>query len=374
VRVAVVNLTSGGLSGGYVKYLRRLMPLLSADPRVDDLLVLIPPGAPAEAGEGVSLVAWPEGRGVRSLEGLRASLDRFDPDVVFIPTARWFDSGRPTVVMVRNMEPLAAPRWRNPLGERLRNIARKRVALGACRRADRTIAVSQHVREFLLGESGLGEDRVGVVYHGVDAFDESAAERPASLGDLREGSFTFTAGSIRPARGLEELLTAWGELPGEPLVIAGAVDPRMEGYRRRLDRLARRGGIARDLIWAGRLNPAEMAWCYARCKLFVMTSRAEACPNTALEAMSAGCVCVSTDQAPMPEFFEQTAVYYRRQDGSSLRGAVQQALALPAAERAQRGEAGRRRAGAFTWEETARRTVEQLEMAMGGSGEAPSRA
>ena len=34
MRIAVVNLTSGGLSGGYRKYLARLMPLLASDPRV----------------------------------------------------------------------------------------------------------------------------------------------------------------------------------------------------------------------------------------------------------------------------------------------------------------------------------------------------
>ena len=51
------------------------------------------------------------------------------PDVVFFPTARLIEcGGAPTVVMVRNMEPLTVPFGGNTWREGFRNIARARVA------------------------------------------------------------------------------------------------------------------------------------------------------------------------------------------------------------------------------------------------------
>ncbi len=357
MRLALINLTSGGLSGGYLKYLRRLVPLLARDERVERLRVYVPPSAHVEAPE-VELHSWPAGRGWR---GLRAELDGFGPDVVFIPTARWLDTGRPTVVMVRNMEPLLRAGWRNPLAEELRNVVRAREARRACERASRVIAVSAHVRDFLQRAWHIDPQRVGLVYHGVDEVERPL--RPASLAGLGEGPFVFTAGSIRPARGLEDLLEALpavGPLRDWPLVIAGGVDPRMGPCAERLKSLARRNGLEGRLVWAGKLRPAEMAWCYGRCGLFVMTSRAEACPNTALEALGAGCLAVSTDQPPMPEFFADAALYYRRRDPSHLAERLTEAASMAPDRAAAHRHAARARAGEFRWADTARRTVDEL--------------
>ena len=76
------------------------------------------------------------------------------------------------------------------------------------------------------------------------------------------------------------------------------------------------------MVWAGQLTEPEMAWCFGHCEAFVMTSRAEACPNVALEAMSHGCRVVSTSQPPMPEFFGEAAAYYRGGDARDLARAV----------------------------------------------------
>ena len=45
MKVAIVNLTSGGMSGGYLKYLRTLVPLLRQDPRISRLDVFVPEGS-----------------------------------------------------------------------------------------------------------------------------------------------------------------------------------------------------------------------------------------------------------------------------------------------------------------------------------------
>jgi glycosyltransferase involved in cell wall biosynthesis len=109
-----------------------------------------------------------------------------------------------------------------------------------------------------------------------------------------------------------------------------------------------------------------MAWCFRHCEAFVMTSRAEACPNVALEAMSHGCRVVSTGQPPMPEFFGEAARYYRAGDAIDLARAVRALLGESPEDSRGRRETARTRAAGFRWPDTADRTIGELTRAVAG--------
>jgi glycosyltransferase involved in cell wall biosynthesis len=244
MKVALVNLTSGGLSGGYAKYLGALLPLLEQDPRVSALSVFAAPGVAASPVFTGRVRTWPEHDGTRGYRSLRDQLAALAPDVIFFPTARLVRAGAiPTVVMVRNMEPLTVPFGGNTWREGLRNLARARAARAACRRASRVVAVSQFVKSFLMQRWRIDEERVGVVYHGIDPVESGP---PASRPDALSGDapFLFTAGSVRPARGLEDVIGALPRVlqryPHQSLVIAGGADD--ESYATHMNAWPRRLG------------------------------------------------------------------------------------------------------------------------------------
>jgi glycosyltransferase involved in cell wall biosynthesis len=362
MRVAVVNLTSGGLSGGYRKYLQRAMPLLAADRRVQSLTIFLPEGAVVSLDPHLDIRTWPAGAGT-GRAGLRRQVAEVSPDVVLVPTARHTDfGGLPMVPMVRNMEPLAVPFGGNPWMEAMKNLARAWEAQRACRRATRIIAVSEHVREFLVRRWHLDPQRIGVVYHGVDVMPvrrEGAGYRgPRTL---------FTAGSIRPARGLEDAIRALARLTDATedvqLVVAGRVDPGCEPYAARLRALARSLGVHSRLQWIGQVDAAVMTRHLRESVAFVMTSRAEACPNTVLEAMSCGTASVSVDHPPMPEFFGEAALYYPAGDAAALADRLRTLLQDSAAVH-RLGTAASSRARGFTWSGTVDRTITELEKAL----------
>jgi glycosyltransferase involved in cell wall biosynthesis len=362
MHVAMVNLTNGWLSGGYRKYLQVLVPLLRADPRVRRLDVLAPAGA---VGEGEAWT-WPAGDHWRGFPRVRRKLEELAPDVVFVPNARWIGvKGAPTVVMVRNMEPMAAAFGGNGVKDVLRNLARRHAARSACRRADRVVAISGFVRDHVVGRWGVPAGRVGVVPHGVHPPRAGAGTRRlAALAGLDDAPFLFTAGNIRPARGLEDAVAALAELHrrGLPLrlVIAGVGDPWTVSYRERSEALVAARGLEGHVIWAGLLDAAEMAWCFTRCVGFAMTSRTEACPNTVLEALSFGTPSAAADNPPLPEFYGDAALYYPPGDGLALADALERIARMPEGERDAMRAAAVRRSGAFTWAATARRTVDEL--------------
>jgi glycosyltransferase involved in cell wall biosynthesis len=361
MKIALVTLTRGNVSGGNRKHLQRVVPLLRAHPEVERVELFMPPQLAAEGDR-----TWPARDELRGFRELRRSLLALRPDVVFIPTARLLRvPGIPVVTMVRNMEPLEVPFDGNPLAEGLKNVVRAAAARAASRRSDRVIAVSDHVREFLVERWGIPPAHIGTVYHGVDAAPADDASAPASVASLAGTRFLFTAGSIRPARGLDDLVDALPHIPEDVrLVIAGRVDPGLEAYGTRIRRLAEERGVTSRIIWAGHLDARAMAWCFRHATLFVTTSRAEACPNTVLEAMAHGAVSVSTDHAPMPEFFVDAAMYYRARDAAHLAQRVTEALALTLDERTRIREAALARARQYTWEATARATVVELRKAM----------
>ncbi len=360
MRIAVANLTSGGLSGGYRKYLARLMPLMANDPRVTHLAVFLPEQASAEIDPAIDVRVWSPRDAGQGFAGLARDIATVAPDVVFVPTARHAHFGTiPVVTMVRNMEPLTVPFGGNSWTEGLKNLARAWEARRACRRAARVIAVSDYVRDFVVSRWRIDRDRVGTVYHGVDppapetAMDQAPRDRTL-----------FTAGSIRPARGLEDSIRALPLLDANVrLVIAGQVDKRCAGYADQLSRLCGELEVTSRVTFAGQLGSAEMAEAFRRCAAFVMTSRAEACPNTALEAMSYGCASVSVDRPPMPEFFGDAAVYYPLGDAQALAHRIRALIANPAEQR-RLAHAARLRARAFPWEATRDRTIEELERAL----------
>src|SRR5204863_2438834 len=109
-------------------------------------------------------------------------------------------------------------------------------------------------------------------------------------------------------------------------------------------------GVQDRIHWLGRLSKEEMTWCYSECEVFVTTSRAEACPNIVLEAMSQGCCVVSTDQPPMPEFLREGAHFYQRLNFSDLASKLVLTLSQSKEERKALGQLARVRAAEFTWE------------------------
>jgi glycosyltransferase involved in cell wall biosynthesis len=370
MHVAMVNLAAGRLSGGFRKYVRFLVPQLRADPRVARLDVFVPPSErPDLAAVLGELQSWPEADAGSGFPALRRTLASLRPDVVFIPTARRLGLGTvPQVVMLHNMEPLEEPlAGHTPLAS-LRNLARAFVARRACRQAARVIAPSRHVAEVLERRWGIPSRRLAMIPPGVEEPAEGEGRPPAAASALEGRPFLFTAGSLRPARGLDDALDALARAPGlPPLLVAGAADPDTTRFVLRLrDEVVRRS-LGGRIIFAGQLGEEEMRWSFTKAAAFVTTSRTEACPNIGLEALAHGALVVSTDQPPMPEVFGGAARYYPARSGADLARALATAVWATPEDPATAREAARARARHFSWEDTGRRVVDLLEEVFRGS-------
>lgn len=370
MKLAVVNLTRTGMSGGYRKYLQELLPRLARHSSIEEIHVFIRPELiPFIATSIPATHCHPCEDTLAGRGQLKKTLLKLSPDVVFFPSLRGVKSnGFPSVFMIQNMEPLALPVGGNNWRESLKNLARRHAAKTVCNGADRVLAVSDYVKDFLVTNWHIPLDKIGVVYHGADNVpDSSDWAKPKAIPSEWMGNFLFTAGSIRPARGIEDLIKAISLLASAgmrlSLVIAGTADQSSLSYERKMKSLAQSLEVQGQIIWTGQLSSAEMSWCYTHAGIFVMTSRVEACPNIALEAMVHGARCIAADNPPLPEFFKNAALYYRPGDSQSLAAAINTFQASsPELNRDLRKRA-LVYAAQFTWDKTAEITIKELRMA-----------
>lgn len=375
MKVAIINFTAGGMSGGYRKYLLNIIPRMADHPEVKALLCLSPAKLQISSWfnqlpnvEFISCRPYSIFR--RDLDSeARASLERFSPDIIFMPIERYISSGKtPVVNMVRNMEPFEGGTKDFSIEEKMRHFLQYHIARRAIVNADRVLAVSKFVCDFLVRKWNIPEGKIGLVYHGLET-DEGSNTRPKMIPQDWDGRFLFTAGSIRPARGLEDAISAIRHLSVSDtvikgLVIAGGCSLDMIWYQRKLKRLIQSYNLSSMILWTGNLGREEMNWCYNNCNIFLMTSRVESFGMIAVEAMAHGCICISTNNPCLPEIFGDTASYYLPGDVELLSESIQKLCCLTEEEKHEISRRARKRAAKFNWDKCVELTINEFKKAV----------
>lgn len=375
MKLAILNITAGGFSGGHKKYLRNILERFATNDKIGKILITIPKGSSIESYSKFSKITVEEVRpyslsNAELNNELHELLDNFLPDVVYVPVERYFVYEKaPVVMMLQNMEPFICPFDGNPLSEKIKNGLRFINAKKALRNADRIIAISEFVKDYLINRVRINPLKIGLVYHGANQNKNvnDDTQKPASIPSAI-GSFLFTAGSIRPARGLEDVIHAMKQLEKQnvrvTLIIAGAVEPSMVRYQKRIQTSIALNKLSSKIIWAGNLSAREITWCYQNCSVFVMTSRVESFGLIALEAMTYGCICISSNNPCLPEIFGDAAVYYQAGNSEDLSLQIKHVLSWDESVRNSASERAYARASAFNWDICGNETIEQFEIAI----------
>lgn len=376
MRIAILNLTGGGMCGGYKKYLQAILPRLSRRPEVASMLCAAPKSVGAanwlERSDKISFVSCRPVSPVNILpdSSMMDALRKFDADLLFVPTERSVRCGNiPVVNMVYNMVPLVGSMKGMPLRERARSCYQRYDARRAFGKASRLVAVSEYVREVLRDRYGVSNDKIRVIHFGADEVDASDSRRPECFPEELRGRFIFTAGSFEGYRGFEDAIGALSMLrksvPDLQLVVAGGARMAMNSYRDALLRRCSEDGLTSNVHWLGTLSAQEMAWCYENCRAFIMTSRLESFGLINVEALSHGSLCVATTAACMPEIYGNAAEYYRPGDVGALTEAIQRLLKLDDRERMRRRALAVAQAKRFNWDSAAEKLVQVFASCMG---------
>ena len=237
-------------------------------------------------------------------------------------------------------------------------------ARALCRKADRVIAVSGAVADFL-ATSGLSRPKITRIYNGIDpeAWRARVTKRDvrADLGLPAEARILLMAAQFVPWKRHEDMIRALPPIldnePAARLVLAG--NGRLGGPPELMDSLkalAQALGVAEKVVFAG--HREDMPDLMATAEMLVIPSDAEPFGRVAIEAMALGKPVVGTRAGGLPEVVRdgETGLLVVPRFPESLAGACLRLLGN-ASLAGRLGEAGRERvAKQFHIDRTAQET------------------
>ena len=178
---------------------------------------------------------------------------------------------------------------------------------------------------------------------------------------LRPGDYFLTVAEIAPHKNYARLLEAFGRFhdarPDATLVVVGRYGWHAEAERKRIVEMAP------AVRWIQGCTPEQLRALYGGARAFFLVSLYEGFGLPVVEAMSSGCpVCYATGSA-MDEVAGEAGVAVDPEDVASIHEAM---LSLwdDAHLRERLACGARERARLFTWERTARRTLEAYRYAL----------
>jgi glycosyltransferase involved in cell wall biosynthesis len=355
-----------------LRALRRVAPDLEPIPACDGTLPVPPDGWPGgwapifgrtpfdPFGGDVSKVWWEQVTWPRIAAGVGAWVGHVP---YFAPPLRP-PAELPLVVTIHDLIPLIIPEYVTTPLVRLYNAL---VSRGA-RRADLVLVDSEASRRDVLRLLGLPEGRVRVVYLAPDEAvlrpvppaEVAAVKARYGVGD----PLIFYLGGLDKRKNLPALLKALALLPPAlpwQLFISGRLrfdNPRLFPD---LPRLAEELGIG-GRVRFGFVTDADKPAMYRAASLFVFPSIYEGIGLDPLEALACGTPVVASDRSSLPEVLGEAAILVDPDDIPALAGAIERVL-VDADLRRDLAARGPAQAGKFTWDETARQTVEAYEAA-----------
>jgi glycosyltransferase involved in cell wall biosynthesis len=241
----------------------------------------------------------------------------------------------------------------------------------AARRSTRVIAISDSTRRDLVELLRLPAGRIDVVPQGLgavrrlpEATDETGIGVPAALSaqatrarfGLGERRVLLTLSAKRPHKNLLALVGALARIPPERrpvLVLPGYPTWHEAELRARAAAL----GVLADVRFEGWLSEGEVEGLWALASAFVYPSLYEGFGLPVLEAMARGVPVACADGSSLPEVAGDAALLFDPRSEPAIAQAVERLLGDPALARDLR-ERGLARARLFSWERTARLTLD----------------
>jgi len=176
--------------------------------------------------------------------------------------------------------------------------------------------------------------------------------------------FILFVGTIEPRKNLIRLVQAWEEIlqttdRSPQLVIAG----KMGWLNDELMAMVRRSSFRNRICFTGYLEDTDLRALYSSCSVFVYPSLYEGFGLPTLEAMACGAAVVTSRIPAIVETVGSAASFVNPTDINELAAAIVKLLRDKQA-RETLSRLGQERARQFTWERTARATMEVYQHAL----------
>jgi len=279
----------------------------------------------------------------------------------------------PSIVTIHDVTPLVLSRF-YPKGIKGRfNLFKQKQAL---KRVTAVITDSNNSRQDIIKHLRVPENKIHVTPLAVDPFYSKPVSSKAisevkakySLPDV----FLLYVGGVNPNKNLPRLITAATKL-NLPLVLVGSEftrpTPPISSLKAKLGlqsvhpelkdlRFIKHSLETNPLLHAlGFVSNQDLSAIYRLALAYCQPSLYEGFGLPVLEAMSAGCLIVGSNQSSLPEIYPPQAITFDPKSTQSMLNALKKVIGLKPKDRETLIKLGLERSKDFSWDATARLTA-----------------
>ena len=228
---------------------------------------------------------------------------------------------------------------------------------------DHVVTISQCSKRDIMEKLGVPDDRISVIYQGVE-FDRFCPNPLARSRGTVDPPYILCVAGNDPTKNIQSLIHAYSKLPHRileeyQLILAGDLQ-----RDRLLCETITQLGLEKKIVLTGIVPDERLVRLYQEAAVFVFPSLYEGFGLPVLEAMACGCPVVSSNLSSIPEVVGDAGILIDPLDITAMSEAIGRVLTdSELAE--QLRVAGLRQAKQFDWNRTARETVQLYQKVVG---------
>ncbi len=284
----------------------------------------------------------------------RHPVDVFHFPFYTMPVVRNYAS----IVTIHDITYEIHPEWYSWKGR----LAMRAFSKFAARHAQKILTVSQCSKQDIMRYYAIPEEKIVVTYHGIEQrfqpiADVTILDTLRQSYGIRAGTVILYVGSIHTRRNVEQLIHAFFRISTKmsdlQLMIVGKREYPYLNIEGLLDELDLHGKV----ILPGYIHDDDLPGLYNLATVSIYPSSYEGFGFPVLESMACGTPVITANNSSLPEVGGDAAVYIDPQNIDEIADALAQLL-TNSGLRQQCCERGLVRAAGFSWEHTARQTLE----------------
>ena len=297
------------------------------------------------------------------------------PDLLHVQYTAPLFCPAPVVATVHDVSFLHHPNYFTPFRARQLQFTVRRTI----RNAARVITPSEFSKVQILKAYSLDPDKIRVMAYAVSSEFRPMPRPKASRWAAAKYNFGFpfilSVGDLQPRKNhlnliqaFKELLGAFPELPHH-LVLVG----KETWHSNTIRAAAKKSGLGDRIHFTGFVEDEDLRKLYGACEIFVYPSFYEGFGIPILEAMACGRAVACSNASAIPEVADSAALLFDPHSIEEMVRAIRDLIIDPEL-RARMERMGMQRAASFTWERTARQTLDVYYEVAGYAARAARRA
>jgi glycosyltransferase involved in cell wall biosynthesis len=228
--------------------------------------------------------------------------------------------------------------------------------------ADRISADSFHTKDDLISKLNVPADKITTIHLAADPIFSDKQAKDAIASTLEQFNlpkdFILFVGTLSPRKNISNLLLAYSQLVMAesidlPLVLVGA---RGWLYQELFD-LVKTLDIEQNVRHIDNATDIQLSHLYSAASMLTLPSHYEGFGFPVLEAMHCGCPVICSDRASLPEVAGDAAILLDPDDIDAWSQSIESLLS-DTEKQNQMIEKGYQQANNFSWNKTARETVQ----------------